>query len=209
MGRSLENKCKQCRRAGEKLYLKGERCNTSKCTILRRNYPPGAHGPKGNPRLTEYGSQLAEKQKARRTYRIMEKQFRRYYEEAKVADGNTEELMAKSLELRLDNIVYRAGFAPSRDSARQMISHGHLEVNGRRLNIPSYSMREKDVITLRKSSHEKGIAQDLKPRMEQTQVPAWIEADPTQLKITLNRFPLTEDIQTGLSMNTIVEYYSR
>jgi len=209
MGRSLDNKCKQCRRSGEKLFLKGERCNTAKCPVVRRNYPPGVHVPKGHPRLTEYGSQLAEKQKARRTYRIMEKQFHRYYEEAKATEGNTAELFAQSLELRLDNVVFRAGFTTSRDSARQLINHGHVDVNGRKLNIPSYRVKEKDVITMRKNSTEKGVGQDVTPRIEQAEKPVWIQVDPTELKITLNRIPNSEDINTGLSMNTIVEFYSR
>lgn len=209
MARPLENKCKQCRRAGEKLYLKGERCNTSKCPIVRRNYPPGVHGPKGAPRLTEYGTQLAEKQKARRSYRILEKQFRGYYEEAKASEGNTSELMAQFLERRLDNVVYRAGFAPSRDSARQMVNHGHIEVNGKRLTIPSYRIKAKDEVTIRKTSQEKGIAHDLEPRVEQAEIPKWLIVDPTQFKINLVNIPTVDDIQTGLSMSTIVEFYSR
>lgn len=209
MGRPLENKCKQCRRAGVKLYLKGERCNTSKCPIVRRNYPPGQHGQKGQRRLTEYGNQLAEKQRARRTYRLMEKQFRSYYEEANSAKGNTGEMMAQLLELRLDNVVFRAGFAPSRDAARQMVGHGHIEVNGKKVTIPSYRLREKEVITVRENSKTKGVATDLTTKMEQAETPNWVLVDPKAQKATVESVPDASGLATGLSMNTIVEFYSR
>ena len=138
MGRNLDPKCKQCRRVGEKMFLKGERCSSAKCALTKRNYPPGVHGGKGRTRQTEYGLQLQEKQKAMKEYRLLEKQFRLTFLKAQNKAGNVADNFLSMLETRLDNTVYRLNFAPSRDTARQLITHGHLTVNGKKVAIPSY-----------------------------------------------------------------------
>src|SRR3954466_13200135 len=151
MARSTDAKCKKCRREGMKLFLKGERCLTEKCGIERRAYPPGEHG-RGRTKQSEYLLQLREKQKARRYYGILERQFRTYYEKASRRTGITGENLLRMLELRLDNVVYRLGFAASRAQARQLVRHGHFHVNGRRVNIPSYQTRPDDIITMAPNS---------------------------------------------------------
>ena len=149
MAKNLEAKCKLCRRAGEKLMLKGERCVTQKCAIIKRNYPPGFHGPtKGSPKLSDYGTQLYEKQKAKRTYHILEKQFRITFDRAQKIKGDSGKNLLKLLELRFDNVIYRLGIADSRVQARQLVNHGHFKINNRKVNIPSYSLKSGDVITL-------------------------------------------------------------
>src|SRR5512142_663123 len=148
MGRRLEAKCKQCRREGEKLYLKGDKCFTPKCPVTRRGYKPGQHGPTSRTRPTPFGIQLREKQKAKNTYGLMETQFRNYFEKATRKLGNTGSFLVQMLEMRLDNVIYRLGFAKSRSLARQLAGHGHIRVNGKKVTIPSYQTRPGDVITL-------------------------------------------------------------
>ena len=152
MGKNLDPKCKMCRRAGEKLMLKGERCNTQKCAFVKRPYPPGFHGPKGKPRLTDYGIQLIEKQKAKWTYNLLEKQFRITFDKANKKHGDTGEILFKMLEMRLDNAVFRLGLANSRRQARQLVNHAHFTVNGVKTNIPSYNLKQGDIVKIRKSS---------------------------------------------------------
>ena len=159
MARDRSPKCKQCRREGLKLFLKGERCLTEKCAIERRSYPPGEHG-RGRIKQSEYLVQLREKQKARRYYGLLEKQFRTYYAKADKASGITGEALLRLLEMRLDNVVYRLGFAVSRAQARQFVRHGHFQVNGRRVNIPSYQVRPDDIITLRSGSLAEQVVRD-------------------------------------------------
>ncbi|HEC83129.1 MAG TPA: 30S ribosomal protein S4, partial [Firmicutes bacterium] len=146
MARYTGSKCRLCRREGMKLFLKGDRCMSTKCAVERRQYPPGEHGQRMRRRTTEYGMQLREKQKVKRIYGVLERQFRRYFEMASRQKGVTGENLLRLLELRLDNVVYRAGFAPSRDAARQLVSHRHFTVNGRIVNVPSYSVKVGDVI---------------------------------------------------------------
>ena len=152
MARNLSSKCKQCRRAGQKLFLKAERCTTAKCSMVKRNFPPGAHGIKGYGRLTDYGNQLREKQKAKKIYRILEQQFRNYILKANQAKANSEKILIELLEMRFDNVIYRAGFAKSRDLARQLINHNHFLVNGKRIDIPSYQVRIGDLISIKAKS---------------------------------------------------------
>src|SRR5688572_30071321 len=159
MARDLSPKCRQCRREGIKLFLKGERCLTEKCAIERRSYPPGEHG-RGRIKQSEYLLQLREKQKARRYYGILERQFRSYYEKASRRSGITGSELLRMLEMRLDNVVYRLGFAASRAQARQLIRHGHFQVNGRRVNIPSFQVRVGDVVNLKASSPVEQIVRD-------------------------------------------------
>ena len=173
MARDLGPKCRVCRREGMKLFLKGERCLTEKCSVERRSYPPGEHG-RGRIKQSEYLLQLREKQKARRYYGILEKQFRNYYEKAAKRSGITGEELLRMLETRLDNVVYRLGFAASRAQARQLVRHGHFQVNGRRVNIPSYQVRENDVIAIKAGTGAQTVIRDATELV--AQVPAWLQA---------------------------------
>jgi small subunit ribosomal protein S4 len=189
-----------------KLFLKGERCLTEKCAIERRAYPPGEHG-RGRIKQSEYLLQLREKQKARRYYRVLEKQFRGYYEKATRRSGITGENLLRLLELRLDNVVYRLGFAGSRDQARQLVRHGHFEVNGRRVNIPSYQVSPEDTVSLRGASTAKDVvveATDLT-----ASVAPWLQADHDNLSGKVLRLPDRADIDTPVQEQLIVELYSK
>src|SRR5215210_6744654 len=206
MARNLDPKCKQCRRENMKLFLKGERCLTEKCAIERRAYPPGEHG-RGRIKQSEYLLQLREKQKARRYYRVLEKQFRGYYEKASRRSGITGENLLRLLELRLDNVVYRLGFAGSRDQARQLVRHGHFEVNGRRVNIPSYQVTPDDTVALRETSSAKDVvveATDLT-----ASVAPWLQADHDGLTGKVLKYPERAEIDTPVQEQLIVELYSK
>jgi small subunit ribosomal protein S4 len=208
MARYTGADCRRCRREKMKLFLKGSKCDGPKCPFESRPFPPGQHG-RGRPKESEYLLQLREKQKARRVYGIMEKQFRGYYEEAVHKQGKTGEVLLQILESRLDNVVYRAGYAPSRDSARQLVRHGHLTVNGRKVDIPSYRVREHDVIQVREKSRELTpflVAQGLAGSRS---IPAWLEAIPSQLKILVHSLPARQTIDTQVQEQLIVELYSK
>ncbi len=189
MARDTGPQCKQCRREGQKLFLKGERCLTDKCGIERRNYPPGDHG-RGRARQSEYRVQLREKQKARRYYGVLEKQFRNYYARASSQEGVTGENLLRMLESRLDNVLVRLGFAASRRQARQLIRHGHWAVNGRRVDIPSYQVRPEDVITLKQGSKADQAIRDATELV--SVVPAWLQADHDGLTAKVLRHPERE-----------------
>jgi small subunit ribosomal protein S4 len=206
MARSLGPKCKQCRREGMKLFLKGERCLTEKCAIERRSYPPGEHG-RGRIKQSEYLLQLREKQKARRYYGILEKQFRNYYEKAAKASGITGEALLRMLETRLDNVVYRLGFAASRAQARQIIRHGHFHVNGRRVNIPSYQVRPNDVVSLKPGSPVEQVVRDATDLT--ASVASWLQADHDNLTGKVLKLPERADIDTPVQEQLIVELYSK
>jgi small subunit ribosomal protein S4 len=191
-----------------KLFLKGSKCDGPNCPFESRPFPPGQHG-RGRPKESEYLLQLREKQKARRVYGIMEKQFRGYYEEAVHKQGKTGEVLLQILESRLDNGVYRAGYAPSRDAARQVVRHGHFLVNGKKVDIPSYRVREHDVIQVREKSRELTpflVAQGLAGSRV---VPAWLEAIPSQLKVLVHSLPARQSIDTQVQEQLIVELYSK
>jgi small subunit ribosomal protein S4 len=208
MARYTGADCRRCRREKMKLFLKGSKCDGPKCPFESRPFPPGQHG-RGRPKETEYLLQLREKQKARRVYGIMEKQFRGYYEEAVHKQGKTGEVLLQILESRLDNVVYRAGYAPSRDAARQLVRHGHFTVNGRKVDIPSFRVREHDVIQVREKSRDLTpflIAQGLAGSRP---VPAWLEAIPSQLKILVHSLPARQSIDTQVQEQLIVELYSK
>lgn len=209
MARNLDPKCKQCRREGEKLFLKGERCFTPKCPIVKRNYPPGQHGLKGRPRLSGYGMQLREKQKVKKLYRLLEDQLHHYFSRAAQAKGNTAELFLQLLELRLDNVVYRLGIARSRDQARQLVGHGHVTVNGKIVTLPSYSVRPGDAISLKIPSKDLQLFESLKKSDEQRTVPAWLSLDAKQLEGKIIKVPSLDEVNQGLQTQLIVEYYSR
>ena len=206
MARDTSPQCKQCRREGQKLFLKGERCMTEKCGVERRSYPPGEHG-RGRVRASEYRQQLREKQKTRRFYGLLEKQFRSYYEKASRQPGVTGENLLRMLESRFDNVLVRLGFAASRRQARQMINHGHWLINGRRVDIPSYQVRPDDVITIRPDS---GVTNVVRQATELTAaVPPWLQADHDALTAKVLRQPERSEITAPVDEQLIVELYSK
>ncbi|MFL5825360.1 MAG: 30S ribosomal protein S4 [Thermoleophilaceae bacterium] len=208
MARDRGAQCKQCRREGMKLYLKGERCLTDKCGVERRSYPPGDHG-RGRQKQSEYRLQLREKQKARRFYGVLEKQFRAYYDKASRAPGVTGENLLRLLETRFDNVLVRLGFAASRRQARQLILHGHWTINGRRVNIPSYRVRPEDIIALKATSSD-GAQTVIRDATELTAVvPAWLQADHDGLTAKVLRLPERTEIDTPVQEQLIVELYSK
>lgn len=211
MARNLNPKCKQCRREGVKLFLKGERCSGSKCALVKRNYIPGVHGVrlgKGG-RMTGYGLQLREKQKAKRAYHILEKQFKNYFTKATKKRGNTAEYLYALLESRMDNIIYRAGFAGSYDSARQMVSHGSFLVNGRRSDIPSRQLKVKDKITIKATKKELGLFKDLAERLKTREIPEWLNVDAKEAEITVIGLPSLATETPSYDLKQIIEFYSR
>lgn len=211
MARYTDPVCRLCRREGEKLFLKGERCFTPKCSIEKRSYPPGLHGRQGQFRRKEsdYGLQLREKQKARRLYGVFERQFRRYFQEAQRQKGLTGVNLLIILERRLDNVIYRLGWGSSRAQARQLVSHGHFEVNGRKTNIPSFLVSEGDVITVRESSRKNIYFKDLAKGLDTGRVPDWLSMDSKNLEAKVVSAPTREHIDVTLNEQLIVEFYSR
>jgi small subunit ribosomal protein S4 len=208
MARYTGADCKRCRREKTKLFLKGSKCDGPKCPIEIRPYPPGMHG-RARTKESEYLLQMREKQKAARMYGVLEKQFRGYYKEANRATGKTGENLLRILETRLDNVVFRAGFAPSRDAARQLVRHGHLIVNGRKVDIPSYRVREKDIIEVRERSHELTPFVIARETAGDRTVPAWLESIPSQLRILVYSLPVRKVIDTQVQEQLIVELYSK
>lgn len=211
MARNIDPKCKQCRRANEKLFLKGERCFSSKCAMVKRNYPPGDHGPKGMGRLSQYGLQLKEKQKLVKSYRLLEKQFRNYFVEAKkIKEGTTGDNLLKFLEMRLDNSIYRLGIAKSRDKARQIVTHGHVLVNGKKVDIPSYQIKQNDTLSIRKESLNNKLFKDIVKKINKKDMPTWISfVNENDLEAKVLETPTKNDLPDGINMAMIVEYYSR
>lgn len=209
MARYRGPRCRLCRREGEKLFLKGERCFTQKCAVERRAYPPGEHGRDRRLRVTNFGLQLREKQKARRIYGILERQFRNYFKEAARLPGVTGENLLQILETRLDNLVYRLGFASSRPQARQLILHGHLGVNGRKVNIPSYRVRPGDVVSVRDDSKRLVPIESSVEARGGRDLPEWLEANTKTLQGRLVRLPSRETIPVNVQENLIVELYSK
>ena len=206
MARDTGAQCKQCRREGQKLFLKGERCLTDKCGIERRNYPPGDHG-RGRSRQSEYRLQLREKQKARRYYGVLERQFRNYYAKASGQPGVTGDNLLRLLETRFDNVLVRLGFAGSRRQARQLVGHGHWLINGRRVDIPSYQLRGGDVISLRNGSSAEAVIRDATELT--SAVPPWLQADHDGLTAKVLRLPERQEIATPVQEQLIVELYSK
>ena len=206
MARETGPACKQCRREGEKLFLKGERCLTDKCGVERRSYPPGDHG-RGRMKQSEYRLQLREKQKARRFYGVLEKQFRNYYDKASRQPGVTGENLLRLLETRLDNVLVRLGFAASRRQARQLVRHGHWAVNGRRVDIPSYHVRPGEVLSFKVASGAETVVRDSTELI--SSVPAWLEADHDSLTAKVLRLPDRDEIVTPVQEQLIVELYSK
>ena len=200
--------CRLCRREGLKLFLKGERCYTDKCAIERRNYPPGEHG-QARPKFSEYSVQLREKQKLRRMYGVLEGQFRRYFQMADRAKGVTGEILLQLLERRLDNVVYRIGFATSRSEARQLVRHGHFRVNGRKVNVPSYLIRAGDSVGVRERSQKVTRIQEALELAQRRGVPDWLEVNPQAFTGTVKAFPARADLTMPINEKLVVELYSK
>ncbi len=209
MSKYLGPKCRICRRAGEKLFLKGDRCQTAKCAMVKRNYPPGAHGAKGYPRQSSYGVQLREKQKAKNIYNLLEKQFRLTFDRAQKMKGDAGKNLLKLLEMRLDNVVYRAGLAPSRPAARLLVNHGHFTVNGRKVNIPSYQVKIGDVVAVKKTSRRRSAFANLGETLKKKHFPSWLHIDPKELTIKILHLPKDKDVVQNINTQMIVEFYSR
>ena len=208
MARTIEPDCLQCRREGCKLFLKGERCTTKKCAMERRPVIPGQHGnSKRRVAFSEYGTQLREKQKVKRMYGILEKQFREYYEKARKKEGATGEQMLILIEQRLDNVVYRMGIGRSRKQARQIVNHGLITVNGRRVNIPSYKIKVGDVVAIKENKQSSELFKDLKG--SKVVMPKWLEFDTNALSGKIITLPSREDIDADIKEQLIVELYSR
>lgn len=208
MARYRDAVCRLCRRERNKLYLKGDRCYTDKCSVTRKGYPPGEHG-QSRQKFSEYGQQLREKQKAKRIYGILERQFRRYFKEADRRRGVTGEILLQLLESRIDNVVYRMGFARSRAEARQLANHGHFRVNDRRVDIPSYLTRPGEIIAVREKSRSLPIFKEIREGAGGQGVVDWLEVDPERMQGRVIRLPQREEIDVPLEEHLIVELYSR
>ncbi len=211
MARYIGSACVLCRREGVKLYLKGDRCYSPKCAIEKRNYPPGPHGQRGafRRKSSDYATQLREKQKARRIYGILERQFRRYFREASKSTGVTGAMLLQTLERRLDNVVFRLGLASSRKQARQLVLHGHFCVNGKSVNVPSYLLKAGDTVSVAESSRTNPYFQSVVQDLARRQVAEWLSLDAQNFSGSVISLPSRNQIDTPLKEQLIVEYYSR
>lgn len=204
-----EPSCKICRREGKKLFLKGERCNTPKCALVKKNYPPGVH-KRLVRRMSEYATQLREKQKLRRMYNLSEKQFKRYLSQASRARGLTPELFMRILETRLDNVIYRLGFSSSRAGARQLVNHGHFLVNSKPVNNPSYQVKVGDTITPKeKFIKESSLFKTLKTKLKDHKTPLWLTFNSKEMEGKVKALPSKEELEPGVDLSMIIEFYSR
>lgn len=208
MGKNLEPQCKQCRRAGEKLFLKGDRCLTAKCGMVKRNSIPGFHGPKGRKRQSDFGLQLAEKQKAKKFYNLLEKQFRLTFEKAQKRTGDAGKNFLRLLETRLDNTVYRLGLATSRYESRQIVSHGHITVNDKKVDIASFIVKTGDVISIRKQSVSNKYFKKILER-KNVERPSWLNWDVTTKSGKVLHEPVDTDLPANLNVQVIIEFYSK
>ncbi|MDH4330929.1 MAG: 30S ribosomal protein S4 [Candidatus Moranbacteria bacterium] len=210
MARDLKAKCRKCRRANEKLFLKGERCLSPKCGMVKKAYAPGVHGKKMTRGLSEYGRQLAMKQKIKRIYGILEKQFRKHFDDVKHKSGIAGDLLVTRLEMRLDNIVYRAGFANSRSEARQLVNHGMFTVDGKRMDIPSFEVNAGMAVAVKGNKKENGYFKNqVKILKEKKDIPSWIHMDASKLEAKVTALPAKGDLDSNIDAQLIVEYYSR
>lgn len=209
MARYIGPVCRLCRREGMKLFLKGERCYTEKCAIEKRNVPPGQHGRSRRAKVAGYGIQLREKQKVKRTYGVLENQFRRYFEAADRQKGITGQLLLQSLERRLDNVVYRVGFATSRAQARQLVRHGHFTVNGKKVDIPSYGVRQGDTIAVRQGSVENASIKHAMEEVKGRGIPEWLTLEVSGQSARISSLPTREQINLPVQEQLIVELYSK
>lgn len=204
----LNAKCKKCRRIGEKLFLKGERCFTPKCAMVRNPNPPGVHGKSSRRTASEFGIQLREKQKAKYIYKINERQLNKYFQKAAKRKSGIEDFLLRFLEQRLDNVVHKLGFALSHSIARQGISHGHFLVNGRKVTIPSYQLKVGDEVSINPKLLNSNLYKDLKISLKKYETPSWLSLDKEKLIGKVVTLPKKEDIKTSLNMKKIVEYFS-
>ncbi|HOE64719.1 MAG TPA: 30S ribosomal protein S4 [Candidatus Sumerlaeota bacterium] len=209
MARYIGPVCRLCRREGKKLYLKGDRCQTAKCAVERRSYPPGQHGQAGTRKLSTYGVQLREKQRAKRIYGLLERQFRRCFQTADRLRGVTGTILMQLLERRLDNIVYRLGFAPSRRAARQLVRHGHILVNGKKVDIPSYRLSVGEEVSIEEKLRQtKNVLASIE-QMDKTGRVPWLEYIPEMFKGKITTIPAREDIPSDIQEQIIIELYSK
>ena len=209
MARYVEASCRLCRRENLKLFLKGDRCYTDKCAFERRSYAPGQHGQRRGGKVSDYGIQLREKQKVKRIYGIFENQFRRYYHKAERQKGITGTNLLILLERRLDNIVYRMGFASSRDQARQLVRHNHFAVNGSKVNIPSYQVKSGDIIEVKEKSRKIPVIQEAMETVVRREIPPWVEVDIDNFCGVVKSFPSREELTMPINEQLIVELYSK
>jgi small subunit ribosomal protein S4 len=208
MARYTASVCRLCRREGTKLFLKGARCYTKKCSFERRPTPPGQHGVRRR-KMGDFGVQLREKQKVRRVYGVLERQFHNYYVQAQSEDGITGENLLRSLETRFDNVVYRLGFASSRAQARQLVTHGHFAVNGRATNVPSYELKPGDRVEVRESRRDREVFKAVRETLRSHQAPEWLSLDAANLAGTITATPRRDQMPLDLAEQLVVEYYSR
>lgn len=208
MARDVAAKCRKCRRTGEKLFLKGDRCGTAKCGIVRRAYAPGVHGKKVSRSQSEYGTQLSAKQKIKRIYGVLERQFRKHFDEVVNKPGITGDMLLVRLEMRLDSITYRVGLASSRSQARQLVNHGLIRVNGKKVTIPSYEVKIGDVISINKAekNYFKNLEQTIKNKKD---FPSWVRFDASKMEGTVTNVPARDEIGVNVDAQIVVEYYSR
>ena len=206
MARYKDEQCRRCRREGQKLFLKGERCYSDKCSVSRRNYAPGQHGQK-KTKLSEYGTQLREKQKTKAFYGVSEKQFRKYFDMASNSKGKTGEVLLQILESRLDNVIYRLGYGSSRAQARMLVTHGTFEINGHKVDIPSYLVKAGDVVTVKAKSSD--YVKTVTEMIDMACAPAWMTIDKDALKITFDRIPEREELDPEIKEQLVIEYYSK
>ncbi|MBI1806775.1 MAG: 30S ribosomal protein S4 [Ignavibacteria bacterium] len=209
MGRYIEASCRLCRRERQKLFLKGTKCFTEKCPVERRGYPPGQHGQSRRQKISEYGVQLREKQKIRRMYGLQEVQFRNYFEKALRQSGRTGETLVKMLERRLDNVVYRLGFAPSRKAGRQLVSHGHILVNKQPVNVPSYLLKAGDIVQVQEKSKKLDVIHSSMKRMKDSAMLPWLSLDKATMTGTFLTVPERADVPLNANEQLIVELYSK
>src|ERR687891_1959163 len=209
MARYIGPVCRLCRREAMKLFLKGERCYTEKCAIEKRNFPPGQHGKTRKAKLVGYGVQLREKQKVKRIYGVLEDQFRRYFESAERQRGITGETLLQLLERRLDNVIYRLGLATSRPQARQLVRHGHFLVNGKKVDVPSYSLKSGDTVVVRESSRQNPTILHAQEEVKGRGIPEWLSFDQNTITGRINSMPTREQINLPVQEQLIVELYSK
>jgi len=209
MGRNIDNKCKQCRRVGEKLFLKGERCLSPKCAMVKRNYVPGFHGPKMRRKLSDYGQQLVEKQKAKKFYGLMEKQFRLTFDKARKKSGDAGKNFLRMLEMRLDNVIYRLGYATSRAQARQLVNHGHFTLNGKKASTPSIIVKEGQEIKIKKSSIKAPYFRNNTERIIKSDRPGWLNFVTEDMSAKVLHEPKDLDLPQNINVQVIIEYYSK
>ena len=209
MGRNIDNKCKQCRRVGEKLFLKGERCLSPKCAMVKRNYVAGFHGPKMRRKLSDYGQQLVEKQKAKKFYGLMEKQFRLTFDKARKKSGDAGKNFLRMLEMRLDNVIYRLGYATSRAQARQLVNHGHFTLNGKKASTPSIIVKEGQEIKIKKSSIKAPYFRNNTERIIKSDRPGWLNFVAEDMSAKVLHEPKDLDLPQNINVQVIIEYYSK